>query len=90
MLEFITTKTGGNPFFIENLILDMRECGTLAKNAEGVWHLNEQGMSDVPVSISAVLTTRLIGCPCSSRRLCSMRQCWDSASNSGFGIHAGR
>ncbi|MBX3081110.1 MAG: AAA family ATPase [Anaerolineae bacterium] len=57
--QFITSKTGGNPFFIEQLILDLRERGVLIRDADGVWTIHAQALTEVPVSISAVLMTRL-------------------------------
>jgi class 3 adenylate cyclase/tetratricopeptide (TPR) repeat protein len=55
----MTAKTGGNPFFIEHLALDMRERGILVKNEQDEWQPVVQALGEMPSSISAVLVARL-------------------------------
>jgi class 3 adenylate cyclase/tetratricopeptide (TPR) repeat protein len=59
LVELITVKAGGNPFFIQNLVLDMRERGILVKDAQGDWQIAVQDWGEVPASINAVLVARL-------------------------------
>lgn len=59
LIEFLADKTGGNPFFIEQLVLDLRERGMLRQDAGGAWHLTRTELAEVPATISAVLIARL-------------------------------
>lgn len=55
--SFLVKKTQGNPFFVEQLVLDLRERGTLFRGQDG-WGLSTQ-VEEVPVRIEAVLIARL-------------------------------
>lgn len=57
--RFLHDKTDGNPFFIEQLILSLRESGALLKESDGVWRLQPQLIGEVPVSINGMLVARL-------------------------------
>lgn len=69
---FVLEKTAGNPFFIEQLLLDLRERGVLKRRpgeptgedetegstSDGAWMLDRAG-SEIPTGIGAVLLARL-------------------------------
>jgi predicted ATPase/class 3 adenylate cyclase len=56
--QFLTEKTAGNPFFIEQLLLHLGERGLLAVQA-GQWTLDAEQGVEVPSNINAVLIARL-------------------------------
>lgn len=58
VIQFLVEKTNGNPFFVEQLILDLREREAITWAGAG-WQLRIAEDIDVPTSISAVLTARL-------------------------------
>ncbi len=59
--EYLFSKAAGNPFFTEQLALDLLERGMITRAHEGDrWSLNQQsGIEDLPVSLNAVLVARL-------------------------------
>jgi tetratricopeptide (TPR) repeat protein len=57
LLAFITEKSQGNPFFIEQLCLYLRENKLTRRDGEGIG-LTGQG-SDLPAGIHAVITARI-------------------------------
>jgi class 3 adenylate cyclase/tetratricopeptide (TPR) repeat protein len=57
--DFLVSKTGGNPFFIEQILLDLRERGLLSQNRTAKWDLPVEQVTEVPASINAVLVARL-------------------------------
>ncbi len=56
--DFLCEKTNGNPFFAEQLALDLRDRGLLHAQ-DGTWHVEAQELAEVPAGISAVLIARL-------------------------------
>jgi predicted ATPase len=55
----LASKASGNPLFIEQLALDLRERGVLILKSNGMWTIPAQEVPQVPSSISAVLIARL-------------------------------
>jgi predicted ATPase len=58
LAQFAYEKTGGNPFFVEQMMLDLRERGVLTRGPEG-WDSSAHTLAEVPASINAVLVARL-------------------------------
>ncbi|HNT76875.1 MAG TPA: tetratricopeptide repeat protein [Anaerolineae bacterium] len=58
LTHFLTEKTNGNPLFIEQLTLDLRERG-LIQAADETWKLVGRDIDAVPATINAVLVARL-------------------------------
>jgi predicted ATPase len=58
LVTFLSSKTGGNPFFAEQLLLDLQERGALHEHEDAKWALREMDTS-VPTKIGAVLVARL-------------------------------
>lgn len=56
---FIQEKTSGNPFFVEQLTLDLYEQQAVTHNDIGVWSLTTTSLAAIPTSINAVLVARL-------------------------------
>lgn len=56
---FLTEKTSGNPFFIEQLALHLRERGDIVLRDDETWDIARQDIIDVPLNINAVLIARL-------------------------------
>lgn len=59
LLNFLVQKTSGNPFFIEQITLDLHERGAISQDEHQCWSLNDNDTINVPVSITAVLVARL-------------------------------
>jgi class 3 adenylate cyclase/tetratricopeptide (TPR) repeat protein len=59
MTTLVAGKTGGNPFFIEQLLLSLKSYGVLEKSQEGGWHLQPQTLTEVPASINEMMVARL-------------------------------
>ncbi len=55
---FLREKTGGNPFFAEQMLLDLRERGLLVQT-NGEWSLLPEALIEVPGTVNAVLIARL-------------------------------
>jgi adenylate cyclase len=66
LVELLLRKTGGNPFFAEQLALDLRERGVLAR-AVGGWQLTHEAAIAVPDTITGVLVARLDRLPTALR-----------------------
>jgi class 3 adenylate cyclase/tetratricopeptide (TPR) repeat protein len=58
LATFLEEKTNGNPLFIEQLALDLRERGFI-RLEDGKWQVRSEDVEAVPASISAVLIARL-------------------------------
>ena len=59
-VAFLMQKCNGNPFFVEQISLDLKERGLLAKAANnGHFELLTQRINEVPSNINAVLIARL-------------------------------
>lgn len=58
LVAFLTDKTGGNPYFVEQLLLDLRERHAFHKISGGAWSLKETA-AHVPTKIGSVLVARL-------------------------------
>ncbi len=57
---YIYSKAAGNPFFTEQLTLDLLEREMITRTPEGHWTLNIQnGIDDLSISLNAVLVARL-------------------------------
>jgi tetratricopeptide (TPR) repeat protein len=59
LAAFLVEKTGGNPFFVEQLLLDLRERGTVMRGTGDEWALAGEEVAEVPTTIGAVLIARL-------------------------------
>jgi tetratricopeptide (TPR) repeat protein len=59
LAAFLHNKTGGNPFFVEQLVLDLRERGLLRHEAATGWFLAQEEGIEVPNSVSTILIARL-------------------------------
>ncbi len=59
LAAFVEEKTGGNPFFVEQLLLDLRERGAVIRGMGGEWELVGEEVAEVPTTIGAVLIARL-------------------------------
>lgn len=58
-VEYLLNKANGNPFFTEQITLDLLERGALYLSANGEWAVDEREVDDMPVNINAVLIARL-------------------------------
>lgn len=58
LADLLTDKTGGNPFFVEQLALDLRERGAIHLQ-DGVWRLERRELFELPPTINALLIARL-------------------------------
>ncbi|HOT92015.1 MAG TPA: tetratricopeptide repeat protein [Anaerolineae bacterium] len=56
--QFMAQKTEGNPLFVEQLTLDLRE-RELIRQRDGVWTIVSREIETVPATINAVLIARL-------------------------------
>lgn len=59
LTAFLLEKTGGNPFFVEQLVLDLRERELLTQADNSEWVLSQAALVEVPNTVSAVLIARL-------------------------------
>jgi class 3 adenylate cyclase/tetratricopeptide (TPR) repeat protein len=59
LADFLVEKTGGNPFFVEQLAQDLRERGGLVRGADGRLMADGAVVAEVPSEIVAVLVARL-------------------------------
>ncbi|MCA9959285.1 MAG: hypothetical protein KC443_09635, partial [Anaerolineales bacterium] len=59
--HFLSEKSNGNPFFVEQLTLDLQERGllTLHNNGRQLFHLPKAHLEAIPSTINAVLMARL-------------------------------
>jgi adenylate cyclase len=58
LARFIQQRAGGNPFFTEQLVLDLNERGVISE-AAGVWDIRSEAVGEVPLGVNAVLIARL-------------------------------
>lgn len=58
-VAYLMDKASGNPFFTEQLALDLVERAALVPSDSGAWEMNENIVEDMPVNINAVLIARL-------------------------------
>ncbi len=58
-VALLAEKTNGNPFFIEQLALDLREREALMLDDQGRYQLVRSDLAEVPANINAVLVARL-------------------------------
>ncbi|MFN2545544.1 MAG: adenylate/guanylate cyclase domain-containing protein [Actinomycetota bacterium] len=59
LVEAVMERTGGNPFFTEELVLALREAGTLTLE-DGGWRLQKEWHAEaVPHSVEGVLAARI-------------------------------
>lgn len=56
--DVLVSKCEGNPFFVRQLTLDLRERGIIEFSGQ-IWTITQQQISTVPNSITAVLVARL-------------------------------
>jgi predicted ATPase/class 3 adenylate cyclase len=59
LAALLVKKTSANPFFVEQLLLDLRERQALRRDDAGLWQAVAMALEAVPDSISAVLIARL-------------------------------
>lgn len=59
LIDVFTTWTGGNPFYLEELILHLEETGSLTCDEERRWHLNDVNPDELPGSIELLIEDRL-------------------------------
>jgi class 3 adenylate cyclase/tetratricopeptide (TPR) repeat protein len=52
-------RTTGNALFVEQLIVDLKQQGKLLRGGDGRWTLPATAASDLPVTVNAVLLSRL-------------------------------
>ncbi len=57
-VDYLLGKANGNPFFTEQIALDLHERGAISA-VTGEWVMNEREIDDMPVNINAVLIARL-------------------------------
>src|SRR3974377_985402 len=57
--EHIHHRTSGNPLFVEQLVVDLKRRRKLVRGVDGRWTLSEAAAADLPVTINAVLLSRL-------------------------------
>ncbi|MDX2160003.1 MAG: tetratricopeptide repeat protein [bacterium] len=59
LCRYVTSKANGNPFFTEQLALDLSERGALMRLPDDQWDMNPETVNDIPATINAVLIARL-------------------------------
>ncbi len=57
--RFLAEKTDGNPFFAEQLALNLRERGALIQRPDRTWEAVQESAGEVPATLNAVLIARL-------------------------------
>jgi predicted ATPase len=58
LLEHLVEKTGGNPFFVEQTLLDLQERKALTFREEG-WAILSDRLGELPETINALLIARI-------------------------------
>lgn len=71
-LQFLVQRSGGNPFFLEELVLDLVECGNLYESPEG-WSLSGMEEFYVPSSLGGLIRSRIDRLPVEVRE--TMQHC---------------
>lgn len=70
VIEFVKNKTQGNPFFVEQLTLNLKEQDLLVKNtATEKYELSTKELEDIPSNITSVLISRLDRLPMSVKHI---------------------
>lgn len=57
--DYLIRKANGNPFFTEQLALDLSERGLITRGEENSWVLDTNAAEDIPVTLNTVLIARL-------------------------------
>ncbi len=58
-VAFLAVKSEGNPFYLEQLVLDLYERGLFYKNNAGIFDLRSVYDQDIPTNINTLLLSRL-------------------------------
>ena len=58
LVQFVRERAEGNPFFTEQLVLDLEERGVLVESESG-WDIDPDAAAEVPSGVNAVLIARL-------------------------------
>lgn len=58
LAHFISQRAEGNPFFTEQLVLDLQERNVMLET-QGAWDIRPDAVADVPTNVNAVLIARL-------------------------------
>jgi predicted ATPase len=59
LVDFLVEKSGGNPFFTEQLLLDLRERKALRADHSGALTISKRDTLEIPRTIGAVLVARI-------------------------------
>lgn len=59
LVRLITERSQGSPLFVEHLVTDLTERRRLDRDAHGLWGLVDSTDDELPVSLSALLISRL-------------------------------
>ncbi len=59
LVRLITERSQGSPLFVEHLVTDLTGRGRLDRDAHGLWGLVDSTDDELPVSLSALLISRL-------------------------------
>ena len=57
--DYLIRKANGNPFYTEQLALDLSERGLITRGEDNAWVLDTSAADDIPVSLNTVLIARL-------------------------------
>jgi class 3 adenylate cyclase/tetratricopeptide (TPR) repeat protein len=69
LAPLVQAKTSGNPFFVEQLLLDLHERHAFTLTAEGHYGTDPQALATLPASVTAVLVARLDRLPLALKHL---------------------
>ena len=58
LVELVLERTGGNPFFTQELLRSVRDAGSLVLSPDG-WHASEDGAGAMPATVEGVLAARI-------------------------------
>ena len=59
VVEHIHHKTTGNALFVQQLVVDLKRRRKLVRGVDGRWTLSEAAAAELPVTVNAVLLSRL-------------------------------
>jgi predicted ATPase/class 3 adenylate cyclase len=59
LCRFLSQRASGNPFFTEQLALDLSERAMLIRQEDGCWNLSSSLPDELPMTIDAILVARL-------------------------------
>lgn len=59
LARFLASKTGGNPFLVEQFVLDLQERALLQLSPVTGWSVSEDALVEVPTNVRAILIARL-------------------------------